>query len=201
MPKRESDAATRALEQLEALIKRSEPQTTLVFVATSVDKRRSIFKVLQKQATVVECGSPEDAAAAERWVRTKVADLGIEIDPAGARALAVLAGFPDRPSREGKTGQLGRLRGDVDRLLLYALGQKRITADDVRELAGPAVLRDDWAMANAIESVVNRMTAIPGVGTRRSAARSPPNQRTVPAIPSSAAPATSTGILAKADET
>ena len=30
--------------------------------------------------------------------------------------------------------------------------QKRITADDVRELAGPAVLRDDWAMANAIEA-------------------------------------------------
>ena len=152
VPKRESEAATRALDQLEALIERSDPQTTLVFVATSVDKRRSIFKQLQKQATIVECGSPEDVAAAERWVRTKVADLGIEIEPAGARALAVLAGFPDRPSRDGKTGRLSRLRGEVDRLLLYALGQKRITANDVRELAGPAVLRDDWAMANAIES-------------------------------------------------
>jgi DNA polymerase III delta subunit len=152
VPKRESDAATRALDELEALITRPEPQTTLVFVATSVDRRRTIFKQLLKHGTIVECGSPQDVAAAERWVCTKVADLGIEIEPAGARALAVLAGFPDRPSRDGKTGQLSRLRGDVDRLLLYAHGQKRITADDVRELAGPAVLRDDWAMANAIES-------------------------------------------------
>src|SRR5207248_8873121 len=45
-----------------------------------------------------------------------------------------------------------RLRGDVDRLLLYAYGQKSITTDDVRELVGPAALQDDWAMTNAIES-------------------------------------------------
>jgi len=45
-----------------------------------------------------------------------------------------------------------RLRGEVDRLLLYALGQARITLDDVREVAGPAALQDDWAMTNAIEA-------------------------------------------------
>jgi DNA polymerase III delta subunit len=36
--------------------------------------------------------------------------------------------------------------------MLYALGQKRITADDVRAVVGPAALQDDWAMTNAIES-------------------------------------------------
>jgi DNA polymerase III delta subunit len=45
-----------------------------------------------------------------------------------------------------------RLRGEVDRLLLYAMGQPRITLDDVREVAGPAALQDDWAMTNAIEA-------------------------------------------------
>jgi len=45
-----------------------------------------------------------------------------------------------------------RLRNDVDRLLLYALGQKTITAADVREVAGPAELQDDWALTNAIEA-------------------------------------------------
>src|SRR5438105_200403 len=45
-----------------------------------------------------------------------------------------------------------RLRDDVERLLLYALQQKRITVDDVREVAGPAGLQDDWAMTNAIEA-------------------------------------------------
>ena len=51
---------------------------------------------------------------------------GVEIDPAAARALAVLAGFPDRPQSNGRTGDVKRLRGEVDRLLLYALGQKKI---------------------------------------------------------------------------
>lgn len=151
-PKRESEAAKGALEQLEALVQQPEAQTTLVFVASSVDKRSRIYKLFLKHATIVECGAPEDAAGAERWVRALVAAAGVEIDPAGARAMAVLAGFPDRPNRDGKTGDVKRLRGEVERLLLYALGRKRITVDDVREVAGPAALQDDWALANAIEA-------------------------------------------------
>jgi DNA polymerase III delta subunit len=45
-----------------------------------------------------------------------------------------------------------RLRNDTDRLLLYALGQKTIGLGEVREIAGPAALQDDWAMTNAIEA-------------------------------------------------
>jgi DNA polymerase III delta subunit len=127
VPKRESEAAARAMEQLDALLTQPEP-------------------------TIVEIGAPEDAAAAERWIRNRVAQSGAEIDAAAARQMAVLAGFPDRPQRDGKTGNLKRLRGDVDRLLLYSLGQKRITVDDAREVAGPALLQDHWALANAIES-------------------------------------------------
>jgi len=32
------------------------------------------------------------------------------------------------------------------------MGQPRVTLDDVREVAGPAALQDDWAMTNAIEA-------------------------------------------------
>src|SRR5438270_815906 len=71
---------------------------------------------------------------------------------AAARQMAVLAGFPDRPQRDGKTGNLKRLRGDVDRLMLYALGQKRITVDDARAVGGAALLQDHWALTSAIES-------------------------------------------------
>ena len=66
--------------------------------------------------------------------------------------MAVLAGFPERARNDGRTGNIKRLRGDVERLLLYAMGQKRVTIEDVREVAGPAALQDDWAMTNAIES-------------------------------------------------
>ena len=40
----------------------------------------------------------------------------------------------------------------MDRLLLYAFGQKKITMDDVREVAGPAALQDEWALPNAVEA-------------------------------------------------
>jgi DNA polymerase III delta subunit len=151
-PKRESEAAARALDQLLALIDAPDPQTTMILVSAPLDKRTKVFKTLAKSATVVECGAPEDVAAAVRWVKTKLESSGVDIDAAGARAMAVLAGFPERPRNDGKTGNVKRLRGEIDRLLLYTLGQKRITLDDVKEVAGPAALQDDWAMTNAIES-------------------------------------------------
>jgi DNA polymerase III delta subunit len=141
-PRRESDAATRALEQLETLFKQPEAQTTLVLVVTSIDKRSRMFKLLQKHATIVDCGVLTDQADAERWVRTRVTAIGgVTIDPAAARLVAQRAGT-----------DVKRLRADVDRLTLYALGQQQITVDDVREVTGPAELQDDWAMTNAIEA-------------------------------------------------
>jgi len=141
VPKRESDAATRALDALETLLKNPEPQTTLVLVAGAIDKRSRMFKLLARQATLVECGVLESAADAERWVRSRVALGGAEIEAAAARLLAERGGT-----------DVKRLRNDVERLLLYALGQKSISLDDVRQLVGPAALQDDWAMTNAIEA-------------------------------------------------
>jgi DNA polymerase-3 subunit delta len=141
MPKRESEAAARALDDLETMLRAPERQTTLVFVAAAVDRRSRMFKVFQRHATIVECGAIEDQADAERWVKTRIAAGGAEIDPAAARLLVERAGLDVR-----------RLRGEVDRLLLYALGQKRIGVEDARAVAGPASLLDDWAMTNAIEA-------------------------------------------------
>ena len=141
VPKRESDAATRALDQLEQLIKQPEAHTTLVLVAGAIDRRSRMFKLLAKTATLVESGVIETQADAERWVRNRVAAAAAQIEPAGARLLAERCGT-----------DVKRLRNDVDRLLLYALGQKTITIDDVRAIVGPAALQDDWAMTNAIEA-------------------------------------------------
>ena len=141
VPKRESDAATRALEDLENLLKNPDPQTTLVLVAGTLDKRSRIYKLLAKQATLVECGVLDSVDDAARWVANRVAGAAMKIDPAGARLMAERCGT-----------DVKRLRNDVDRLLLYALGQTSITLDDVREIVGPASLQDDWAMANAIEA-------------------------------------------------
>src|SRR5262249_1710112 len=100
-PKRESDAATRAMDQLEALLEHPEPMTTLVFVAASVDRRAKMFKTFQRLATVVECGVLEDLADAERWVRNRVAASDAAIEPAAARLLAPRAGGGVRRPRGG----------------------------------------------------------------------------------------------------
>ncbi len=140
-PRRESQAATRALDELEGLVKRPEPDTTLVFVAGSLDRRSRMYKLLAKQATLVECGVLESVVDAERWVRDRVNAAGVEIAPAATRLLAERAGT-----------DLRRLRGEIERLLLYAAGQRTIGLDEVKAIAGPAVLLDDWAMTNAIEA-------------------------------------------------
>jgi DNA polymerase III delta subunit len=149
-PRRESDGAARALEALEALLTNPELQTTLVLVTATLDKRTRMYRLLQKQATIVECGAIEDRADAERWVRTRVAAGGVEIEPYAARLLVERAGLDVR-----------RLRAEVDRLLLYTLGQPRIGLDDARAIAGPAALLDDWALTNAIEA------AAPAEGLRQ----------------------------------
>ncbi|HYM21966.1 MAG TPA: DNA polymerase III subunit delta, partial [Vicinamibacterales bacterium] len=141
-PKRDSEDAEKAQEALAALLERPEREATLVFVATAVDQRKKLARAFQKHATIVPCGSIEDMADAERWIRTRVAAAGVEIEPAAARMLAQRSGL-----------DLKRLRGDLDRLLLYALGQKRIGVADVHEISGPAAaLVEDWGMANAIEA-------------------------------------------------
>jgi DNA polymerase III subunit delta len=141
MPKRESEAATRALEEFERLIASPPAEATLVIVTGSVDRRSRVFKLLAKHAVLVECGVLESVADAERWIRNRTAAAGATIAPAGARLLAERCG-PD----------VKRLRNDVERLLLYTLGQKTIELDDVKEIVGPAALQDDWAMTNAIEA-------------------------------------------------
>jgi DNA polymerase III subunit delta len=139
-PKRESEAATKALAAFEAYLEHPEVLTALVLVAAPLDKRSRLYKVLLKCATIVECGVIEDQGDAERWVRARVSAAGAVLEPAAAQLLAARAG-----------ADLARLRGEVDRLLLYALGQKTITIDDARQVAGPASLLDPWALTNAIE--------------------------------------------------
>ena len=140
-PKRESEAANRALDQFEALLEQPDPQTTIVLVAGALDKRSRLYKLLVKHVTIVECGVIESTADAERWVRNRVVAAGAQLDPQGARLLAERCGT-----------DVKRLRNDVERLLLYALGQKTIALEDVRQIVGPAALQDDWAMTNAIEA-------------------------------------------------
>ena len=139
-PKRESQSTTADLEAFEAYLADPQPHASLILVARDLDKRRRTTSRLLKAATVVTCGVIESVADGERWVRRRVSVESLAIDPAAVRLLAAQAG-PD----------LARLRGDVERLLVFAAGQSSIGVDDVQEIAGPVAAHDDWAVARAIE--------------------------------------------------
>ena len=112
----------------------------LVLVADSIDKRRSLARQLVSKATVVECSGPGDVVEAAKWVKERVAKEGMAIDARAARLVADRI-WPD----------VSRLRSDVERLILYAAGNKAITETDVQEIVAPATTPDDWGVTNAIE--------------------------------------------------
>ena len=140
------------LDVLEAYIREPVPQTTMVLVAADADRTRKIYKALQKQAAIVECwglkGSRDAkgidlrqvARTAEALVKEAVAAAGQEIDGPAARLIAERAGT-----------DIGRLRGDVDRLLLFAAGKPKITRADAEEVVSAETAQDDWAVTNAIQ--------------------------------------------------
>jgi DNA polymerase III delta subunit len=135
---------------LDAYAKAPVAETTLVLVASDVDRTRRLYKTLQKQATIVECwglkgardgGDLRQAARqAEILVRQAVAETGQAIEPAGVRLIAARAGT-----------DIARLRGDIERLLLYTAGASRITLEDVRQVVSDETAQDDWAVTNAIQ--------------------------------------------------
>lgn len=139
-PKRESRAAAADLAAFEEYLASPYPHACLVLVAAGLDRRRRTTARLLDAATQVTGDELASVADAERWVRRRVASAGRSIDAAAVRLVAARAG-PDLP----------RLRGEVDRLLLFIGEAPTVGLDDARMVAGPAVAHDDWAVARAIE--------------------------------------------------
>lgn len=141
------EATAADLGPLEDYIASPVASTTLVFVATEIDRGRRFTKRLVEKAQVVEFGGfgggatmREARAAASDWLKEELAQAGRPIDPAAAQLLV------DRAA-----GDITKLRGDVERLLMYTQGRKTITRDDVAEVASPgAAVEDEWGMVNAI---------------------------------------------------
>jgi DNA polymerase-3 subunit delta len=138
---------------LSEYVQKPGTSTTLVLVAADIDKSRRLGKMILKHATVVECWglkTSRDARGpdlrlagrmAEQMVKKAVAEAGQVIEPAAARLVADRAGF-----------DIVRLRGDIDRLMLYAAGKPGITLADAREIVSAETAQDDWAVTNAIQS-------------------------------------------------
>lgn len=118
-------AATPA-EELEAYIEKPEPMTTLVFVSGPLDGNRRVVKLLRKHADCVDCGTLHDAREAAMWITKRLEKDEMTIEP---KAISLLL------SSTGLT--LGRIRPEIDKLILYAAGESAITVAHVREVVIP----------------------------------------------------------------
>jgi DNA polymerase III subunit delta len=140
-------------DALSDYVQKPGASSTLVLVAADLDKSRRLGKMLVKHATIVECWGlkagrdsrgadlRQAARVAEQMVKKAVAEAGQVIEPAAARLVADRAGF-----------DIVRLRGDIERLMLYAAGKPGITLADVREIVSAETAQDDWAVTNAIQN-------------------------------------------------
>ena len=126
LPKKAAKRGATPAEELEAYVENPEPMTTLVFVAGALDANRRIVKLLRKHADVVDCGSlatPRDAAI---WIQKRLEKDELTIDPKALNLLLQTTGL-----------SLGRIRAEIEKLVLYAAGEAVITPAHVKDLVIP----------------------------------------------------------------
>jgi len=114
-------------EELEQYFEAPEPMTTLVFVAGDLDGNRRLVKLLRRQAVVVDCGSLESPADASKWLQKRLEKDNLTMEPRAVSLLLATTGL-----------SLGRIRAEVEKLVLYAAGEKVVTARHVAELVQPS---------------------------------------------------------------
>jgi DNA polymerase III delta subunit len=147
------------------------PSTALVFVATEIDRTRRLTKRLLEKAYVTEfaglaSGGPGGRQlgrqTATEWLQDELTRVGKGIDADAARLVVARAGH-----------DITKMRGDVERLLLFTEGRKRISTDDVMEVVSADVtVEDEWAVVNAIAEG-NLARALTEVGARLERGDSP----------------------------
>jgi DNA polymerase III delta subunit len=117
---------TTPAEELEAYIENPEPMTTLVFVSGPLDGNRRVVKLLRKHADVVDCGTLHDPREAAIWITKRLEKDELTIEPKAISLLLATTGL-----------SLGKIRPEIEKLVLYAAGESIITAAHIRDLVIP----------------------------------------------------------------
>ena len=127
-------------EELEAYVADPERLTTMVFVASALDGNRRIVKLLRKHAVSVDCGTLENSGEAARWIKARLEKEDLAIEPQAVTLLLEATGL-----------DLARIRAEVDKLSLFAIGETAVTAQHVREMVLPQnEPGEHFALSNAL---------------------------------------------------
>lgn len=139
-------------DALTTYVESPDQGTTLVLVASDMNRSTRLVKALLKQAVVVECwglkgekelkgqGVQDALERAARYIVTEAKKAGMTIEKAALEPLLEHAGT-----------DIATLRGDMERLLLYCHGRTAITLEDVRANVSGATMINAWGVTNAIE--------------------------------------------------
>jgi DNA polymerase III subunit delta len=112
--------------------------TTVLLVAAGGDRRTAGLRVLP-EGDQVEIRAPAGRAVVG-WVRERARGAGLDLAPEAAQALVDLVGE-----------DLGRLAGELEKAALYTAGDRRVSEEVVRALAGETRARQYWELTQALE--------------------------------------------------
>ncbi|QGG47916.1 DNA polymerase III subunit delta [Heliorestis convoluta] len=120
------------------------PTSTLIFYSPfGIDKRKKLYKVLEKRGYVVDVKKPT-LAGVQAWTLERAKKMGLPFDPDALNLLL-----------ERTDGEIGRVALELEKLYTF-LGQpssrRRVTFERVRRLV-PATAEDNvFAMADSISA-------------------------------------------------
>jgi DNA polymerase III delta subunit len=120
---------------LKEYAKHPHPHAAVAVIGLGLERT---FEALAKQAAVVVCQASSDV------IRRLEDEHGVRFDRDAADLLRQMAG-----------ADVGRLRADVERVLLYAAGRKTVSREQVQDVIGRAA-----SVGNLWKAVADRRTAL-----------------------------------------
>jgi len=131
------------VEAIDEYLKNPAPFTLLVLEASGLDQRMKLSKLLAEKALVVDVGASEDAnqriAVAIGLTTALAKEQGIEFEKGAAEDLA-----------EFVSGDLMRLKTEVDKLATYAAERQRVRREDVAALVISEKTTTVWELADLL---------------------------------------------------
>jgi DNA polymerase-3 subunit delta len=119
-----------------------EAETTVCFFAREDGRTKApdrLHKLIKRAEGDISAESSVKPWELPKWVLARAAELGVELEPDGARALIHHVGERQQ-----------RLLRELEKLALGAEDGVRLDADEVEALSAPSAERKAWAVADAL---------------------------------------------------
>jgi len=136
-------------DSLQRVIEKGFPsQNHLIITADIVDKRRSLFKAINKRGMIIDCSAPKGVRWADRKeqesilrerMQARLNQTGKNMDMPAFKALYDMTGF-----------DLRTFTGHLDKLVHFIGDRKRITAADVQAVAKRTKSDPIFALTDAV---------------------------------------------------